>query len=117
MSDAVDLYKYYTKEVASDLEKNLVGKIILSRQIKVGLKKAKDFIATLQANMYLDDTIGLDWFDYGFATKRSGKFSISFYKVVSGKKQIAEITFESGDNKEILSTIKSVKESMKGKWW
>ena len=117
-----DLSRFYEASVAKDLESRLVYRIILSSGIKNKLRQTRDFVMELQAMMEIEPDLGLDWFDYGFATRKSGKLMITFYKVIQSRKSSTEISVEESDLKEkkyygILSTLKSVKESLKGNWW
>jgi len=117
-----DLSKFYEPSVAKDLESRLMYRIILSSGIKAKLKQTREYVMELQAVMEIETDLGLDWFDYGFCSRKSGKLAITFYKIIQGKKNITEITIDEADIKEkkyagILSTLKSVKESLKGNWW
>jgi hypothetical protein len=116
----LNLRDYFPQDVADDLQKNLVIKIIMGTKIR-HKKELKQCITSLQVDMFLDD-MGIDWFDYGFVNNAGNNISITFYKVnadMSKSKIDIALSYHDAvkrDTKHILGVIRSARNHI-GEGW
>jgi hypothetical protein len=118
----LDLSKYYPPDVAEDIERRLIGKIIIATKVR-NKNAVRKYLLNLQVEMAKDRTLGLDWFDFAYLEIRAGKIMMEFYKYNPDKtKNIMPIGLDESDMKSnhlsnILSIIRSTKDRVKGTWW